>query len=116
MSLDKEELQKLEDLKRVLEEKGNFRGRAEKNHGEAKHPYDKVRKIEQREDPSSVEQEMGKRVESFQEAMKEPTKRLTPDPNVKHDARMVDTQGFNPKARFHVDDDGVEREEVEAPK
>jgi len=41
-----------------------------------KHPYDKVRKIEQREDPTSVEEEMEKRVESFQGAMKDPSKRI----------------------------------------
>ena len=41
-----------------------------------KHPYDKVRKVEQKEDPTSVEEEMEKRVESFQNAMKDPTKRI----------------------------------------
>jgi hypothetical protein len=60
-----------------------------------KHPYDKVRKIEQREirptgafrDPTknkgeaeakreSLEQEMEERVESFQNAMKDPSKRI----------------------------------------
>ena len=61
----------------------------------AEHPYDKVRKIEQREirptgtfrDPTknkaeadakreSVEREMEERVESFQSAMKDPSKRI----------------------------------------
>jgi len=44
-----------------------------------KHPYDKVRKIEQKEDPTTVEAEMEKRVESFQGAMKAPSKRIGAD-------------------------------------
>ena len=40
-----------------------------------KNPYDKVRKIEQREG-LGVEHDMGERVENFQKAMKTPTKRI----------------------------------------
>ena len=49
--------------------------------------------------------EMGKRIENFQKAMKNPTKRVTPNPDVKHDVHNVDTQGFNPDAKITVDDE-----------
>jgi len=55
-----------------------------------------------------VEREMEERIENFQKAMKDPTKRLTPDPNVKHDVHNVDTQGFSPNAKITVDDESNE--------
>lgn len=87
MTLDKEELQKLED--NPLSPAGK---RAEKQR--------------------FMEQEMGIRVKNFQEALKNPTKRLSSDPDVKHDAHLVDTQGFQTTVRITVDDDIENRKEV----
>ena len=48
---------------------------------------------------------MMKRVENFMKAMKKPDKRLPEKRDTKHDAHMVDTQGFNPKVHIHVSDE-----------
>ena len=65
-----------------------------------------------------VEKEMEERVENFLGALKDPTKRLTPDPNVKHDVHMVDVEGFDPTAKIHVEDENEEAdtENTESPK
>ncbi len=62
------------------------------------------RAIEQKEDPTDQETQMLERIENFQKAMKDPTKRLTPNPEVKHDVHQVSTLGFNPHAQIHVED------------
>jgi hypothetical protein len=67
--------------------------------------------IIERFDLRGVDYEMEKRIENFQAAMKNPTKRLTPDPSVKHDVYNVDTQGFNPDVKISVDEDETTIEE-----
>jgi len=53
----------------------------------------------------NTEQQMEKRANDFLQAMKNAIKRMSPNPNIKHDVHLVDTQGFDTKAKIHVEDD-----------
>jgi hypothetical protein len=65
---------------------------------------DKKKVIEKKLDQDTLS-EMEKRVANFLGALKNPTKRLTPDTEREHVVHMVDNEGFIPSAKIHVEDE-----------